>query len=178
MDITLDGLKNRFKELGYNWYDFQLIGIRSKNYKPNTFTDKLILVNGTQVTVYNATTRPGRHWLLNLLNPKGTAVLKPGQYVNTWRLGIHKNYKALVQVLPVEVYRDKNRNEIAEISDVIDRGIFGINIHRANQAYTSTFVDKWSAGCQVVADPIDFSRLLKACEDSGKGVFTYTLLNE
>lgn len=31
-----------------------------------------------------------------------------------------------------------------------DAGLFGINIHRANENHRSINVDKWSAGCQVL----------------------------
>ena len=42
----------------------------------------------------------------------------------------------------------------------IDTGYFGINIHRANEKGTSINVDKWSVGCQVIADYRDFDTLM------------------
>ena len=172
-------LKDAFAVKGYQWEQFHLIGMRSKDYIPNTFCDYIFLVDGDKAYSFHATTRPGKHWLTNLLNPKGTAVLKDGQYKNTWRLGRHQGkYEALVQVMPVEVFRDNDRDELAESIGQIDRGLFGINIHRANQSMISKLVDRWSAGCQVIADPNDFNFLIKKCKDSGKGVFTYTLINE
>jgi hypothetical protein len=172
-------LKDAFAVKGYQWEQFHLIGLRSKDYVPNTFCDYIFLVDGDKAYSFHATTRPGKHWLTNLLNPKGTAVLKEGQYKNTWRLGKHQGkYEALVQVMPVDVFRDANKDERADAIGVIDRGLFGINIHRANQSMISKLVDRWSAGCQVIADPNDFNFLIKKCKDSGKGVFTYTLINE
>lgn len=171
--------KNRFKELGYTWDEnFNIIGLRSKDYKANTFCDLLITVSPNSTKIYNITTRPGKHWLVNLLNPKGAAVLKPGQYKNAYRLGKHKGLDALVQVAPVTVYRDNDRDELAETQGQLDSGLFGINIHRANSSITSKLVDKWSAGCQVMADPVKFEQFLSDCRASGKGFFTYTLLNE
>lgn len=168
-----------FKRLGYTWDEnFNIIGIRSKDYKPNTFCDLLLTVTPDRIKVYYITTRPGRHWLVNLLNPKGAAVLKPGQYKNAYRLGKHKGLDALVQVAPVTVYRDNDRDELAEITNQLDSGLFGINIHRANSSITSKLVDKWSAGCQVMADPVKFEDFLRDCRATGKGFFTYTLLNE
>ena len=176
---NLSWLKDSFAVKGYQWEEFHLIGLRSKDYVPNTFCDYIFLVDGDKAYSFHATTRPGKHWLTNLLNPKGTAVLKEGQYKNTWRLGKHQGkYEALTQVMPVDVFRDANKDERADAVGVIDRGLFGINIHRANQSMISKLVDRWSAGCQVIADPNDFNFLIKKCKDSGKGVFTYTLINE
>lgn len=176
--MNYPGLIDAFKTLGYKWDDnFNIIGLRNPDYKPNTFCDLLIITAPPHVYTFPCTTRPGRHWLLNLLNPKGAAVLKAGQYVNAYRLGQHKGQPALVQVAPVTVYRDGDRDELAETQGVLDTGLFGINIHRANSSITSKLVDKWSAGCQVVANPNDMDQILKLCRDSGKGFFTYTLLN-
>jgi hypothetical protein len=177
--MNIETLKKRFAQLGYKWDDrFNIIGIRSSDYKPNQFCDLLIVFNNGVLKTYSITTRPGRHWLVNLLNPKGAAVLKPGQYVNAYRLGQHRGLPALVQVQPVTVYRDNDRDELAEAQGQLDTGLFGINIHRANSSLTSKLVDRWSAGCQVMANPFKFDEFLKDCRDSGKGFFTYTLLNE
>ena len=61
---------------------------------------------------------------------------------------------------------------------VLLRGIFGINIHRANPNAISTLVEKWSAGCQVLNNPQEFAQLISMCEASGNKFFTYTLFNE
>jgi hypothetical protein len=129
--------------------------------------------------VFTCTTNPGTHWLKNLLNPKGAALLKPGQYVDSWKIGMHQGkYKALVQAKPITVYRDGNKNDLAEESSVEQTGLFGINIHRANPSAISTIIDKWSAGCQVLNNPEQFKTLLDTCEKSGQKAFTYTLLRE
>jgi hypothetical protein len=176
---TIDELKKEFKRLGYQFPNFHLVGIRSKANLPNEFDDLIGIVNGTKVQWFTGTTNPGTHWLKNLMNPKGTALLKPGQWTDSWKLGMHKGqYKALVQAKAITVFRDKDRDAIAEETATTDTGLFGINIHRANASWTSKFVDKWSAGCQVVNNPADFKLLIEACEASGLGRFTYTLLKE
>ena len=63
-----------------------------------------------------------------------------------------------------------------------DTGLFGINIHRATSkaGKTSTYVDKWSAGCQVIASNDDWNKFLKICErarDIHGNSFSYTLLS-
>lgn len=178
-EYTIKDLQARFKELGYKWFPFHLIGIRSKDGEPNTFCDVFILYNQGQVYRFQATTRPGSYYLLHLFNPRGAAVLKPGQYVDTWKLGLHKNqYEAWVQVKPVTVYRDNNLNNIAEEIGNQDTGIFGIDIHRSSQFRVSQLVDKFSAGCQVFADPNKFAIFVDVSKKSGQNFFTYTLLEE
>jgi hypothetical protein len=113
------------------------------------------------------------------MNPKGTAVLKPGQYVDSWKLGLHQGkYEALVQAKPITVYRDNNKNDLAEENGKEDTGMFGINIHHANASAVSKLIDKWSAGCQVLDTPEQFKTLISSCKTSGKSAFTYTLLRE
>ena len=176
---TIEELKQRFAGLSYTWSDFHLVGIRSTANLPNVFDDLLAVVNKDKVTWFTCTTNPGTHWLKNLLNPKGAALLKPGQYIDTWILGKHQGkYEALTQAKPVTVFRDKDLDEAAEETAVTDTGLFGINIHRANEKAISKFVDKWSAGCQVLNDPNQFKELLHQCKLSGKKSFTYTLLKE
>ena len=62
-----------------------------------------------------------------------------------------------------------------------DTGIFGINIHRATgkKGGKSTRVDKWSAGCQVIADNDDWHEFLDICQAAREihgNSFSYTLL--
>jgi len=172
-------LQQEFKKRNYQWQPFHFVGIRSKINIKNQFNDTFILVNGSTLTYFSCTTTPGTYWLKNLFNPKGTAILKPNQYINTFGPGLHQGkYKAFVQIKPVEVYRDKNLNDIPEQTAIIDKGFFGINIHRANETMVSKLIDKWSAGCQVLNNPNAFKLLLAEAERSQQKEFTYTLLNE
>lgn len=178
---TIKELQTKFRELGYKWYPFHLIGIRAKNYEENTFCDVFILYNQGQVFRFAGTTRPGTYYLLHLLNPKGAAILKPGQYENAWSLGFHKkdpNHPAWVQAKPVTVYRDNNLNKLPEQTGSLDTGYFGIDIHRSNPFTLSKLVDKWSAGCQVFANAKEYALFIKLSRDSKQTLFTYTLLEE
>lgn len=177
---TLEELKAEFAKLNYRWFDtLNFVGIRSKANKPNEFDDLFGLIQNGTIRWFSCTTNPGTHWLKNLLNPKGAALLKPGQYIDTWKIGLHQGkYKAFVQAKPVTVYRDANKNDFAEETSVTDTGLFGINIHRANDKMVSKIIDKWSAGCQVLNNPADFNIALQQGEDSKLNYFTYTLLKE
>jgi hypothetical protein len=61
----------------------------------------------------------------------------------------------------------------------IQEGLFGINIHKASRTVVSNLIDKWSAGCQVIASPFEYSdfmsRVKKAAAVWGNS-FTYTLI--
>jgi hypothetical protein len=175
----IEELQLQFTKLGYKWLPFQILGIRSKADSPNKFDDLIGLIEKDNITWFTGTTNPGIHWLKNLLNPKGAALLKPNQYLDTWKLALHQGkYEALCQRKPVTVYRDSNKNNFSEETSVVDTGLFGINIHRANPSVISSIIDKWSAGCTVLNDPTDFNFLIKRCKESGLKDFSYVLLKE
>ena len=176
---TAEELKAQFTELGYKWPTIHVVGIRSKANEPNKFDDLIGLVQGDQVQWYTGTTNPGTFWLNSPMNSLGTAVLKAGQYVDTYVIGLHQGkYTALKQSKKVTVFRDADKDSVAEEQGKEDTGLFGINIHRANESAESKNVDKWSAGCQVLNNPKQFKELIQACIKSGKKSFTYTLLHE
>ena len=67
------------------------------------------------------------------------------------------------------------------LEENIHEGIYGINIHRATkwEGKKSTQIDKWSAGCQVIAANDDFRAFMKIAYISEKywgNSFTYTLI--
>ena len=105
-------------------YDVNIIGVRNSKTKgrvTNAFDDCLTLsykVDGEwQFHCFKCTTDPGSHWEQNLLNKKGVAILKPGQYRGSHKLRLHQGkYLALGQQKPVKVYRDKNKDGINEES--------------------------------------------------------------
>jgi hypothetical protein len=168
-------------------YQLNIFGIRSAHTNSNQFDDELhvcfrdIKLKWRHVH-YAITTDPGTYWLLNPLQVLGTAILKAGQYVNAYRIGLHKGqYKALVQNKPVTVIRDYDRNAVLDFANGReDKGMFGVNIHRANASGTSLSVNKWSAGCQVFKNSRDFNEFMGLCEIHAKrygNAFTYSLLD-
>ncbi len=138
-----------------------------------------------KVWIYNqfpATTEPGKSYLIKPINPAGTAILCEGQYVDTYKIDKHNGkYKALCQRLkPVWVWRDNNKDEEYNFMTK-QQGFFGINIHRASAWSILPWVDKNSAGCQVVQSPKHFDSLMSWSdlhEAKYGNVFTYTLINE
>jgi hypothetical protein len=183
-------LKSVMLAKGYRFYDegdynLNLIGIRNADLHANSFNDLFIVafkVKGVeQVMAFDCTTDPGIYWRENLANVKGTGWLKPGQYRSMWTFGRHQGkYPALVQYSPVTMYRDNDRDGLLETLTE-ETGMFGINGHRANEKMKSKNVDKWSAGCQVLASPFDFDMVLSTCRKAATihgDKFTYTLLEQ
>lgn len=169
-------------------YELNIFGVRSNSTTPNKFDDKIYVFYKTDKGAwegkeFNATTDPGTFWLNNPMSPQGTAILKAGQYINSHKLGLHKGqYEALVQQNPVIVLRDYDRNAILDFNNgKEEKGIFGINIHRANASGTTKSVDKYSAGCQVFENADDFAKFIEMAKKHKElygNNFTYTLVDE
>lgn len=191
---SIEQIKEVFYKKNYVFFDnmkpynLNLFGVRSSNGQPNRFDDLIVVAYrdkdfNWKIDNYKATTDPGRYWLLNPMNVKGTAILVEDQYRSTFMMGLHKGYPALVQKSIVRVYRDRNRDENLDFNKkTIEEGYFSINIHRASTLYVSVFVEKWSAGCQVIASykkyRDNFIPLLMKQSLRYGNSFTYTLLNE
>lgn len=172
-------LRAKFKELGFRWFPFHLIGIRSIADKPNEFDDLFYLSNGSEFLQLTGTTNPGTSWLSNLMNPKGCAVLALGQHVDCWALGKHHGkYDAWVQAKPLPVYRDNDKDNKSEQMGIPDIGMFGINVHRASETNISKVIDKWSAGCQVMNNPKEYDVLIDRSKKSGLKLFTHSVIME
>ena len=192
---TREQIEAAMAKKGYKYftggdYDVNIIGVRNSDTHgkvTNAFDDCVTISfkedGEWKFYCYQATTDPGSHWEKNLLNKKGVAILKPGQYRGSHKLRLHQGkYLALGQQKPVKVYRDNNRDGKYDLlEENIDEGIFGINIHRATGRAGGKSVqgDKWSAGCQVIADNDDWHQFLDICQTAREkwgNSFSYTLL--
>jgi hypothetical protein len=168
-------------------YNVNIVGIRSADTTPNVFNDWQYIFwkykGSWESMKFECTTDPGLYYLKNPLSELGTAILKPGQWRGMWQLGKHKGlYPALVQVSPVTVIRDFNRDNYLDTkSGREETGLFGINNHRAVEGGKSIMVEKWSAGCQVIPDFFQYEIFMRIINEAAKNwtpTFTYTLLTE
>lgn len=189
--MVLQKLRALLKHKGFKLYkrpyELNIVGLRSESTIPNRFDDEIHVFYKTSPIkwnyhVFKATTDPGTFWLKQPLQPQGTAILSEGQFVGAYHLGLHRGqYKALVQLKPVSIIRDYDRNAVLDFyNGNKTRGMFGINIHRANKTGTTKTVDKYSAGCQVFENANAFQQFLLLCERHNKlygNSFTYTLLD-
>lgn len=168
-------------------YELNIIGIRSDSTQSNSFDDELHVLfkdaqNKWKHYRFPITTDPGTYWLTHPMNVDGTAILKEGQYENAYQLGLHKGqYKALIQVKPLTVIRDYDRNATLDfLNGKETTGYYGIDIHRANISGITKAVDRWSAGCQVFEKITDFINFLTLCARHQLyygNQFTYTLID-
>ena len=199
MKYTREQIQTTVEGKGYKYftddnnkgYDVNIIGIRNSETKgrvTNAFDDTLTIaykIDGEwQYHEFDCTTDPGSAYMDNpILENTGCAILKPNQYRGSHKLRLHQGkYLALGQKKDVTVYRDNDRDGNYDLDESkTDTGLFGINIHRATSRAggKSTRVDKWSAGCQVIADNDDWHEFLDICRvarDKWSNSFTYTLL--
>jgi hypothetical protein len=116
------------------------------------------------------------------MNLSGTAILKQGQYKDAYSIGLHRGkYSALVQVKPVTVIRDKDRNSYLDFFSDTQTGLFGINIHKASRKNNEAFIGQDSAGCQVYMYETDFNNMMSMANKSRDmygNKFTYTLIDK
>ena len=192
---TREQIQAAVESKGYRWfekgdYNVNIVGVRNSDTNgkvTNKFDDKITItykIDGEwKFHIYNCTTDPGDDWVDNPMMEKGVAILKPGQYPKSHKIRLHGGkYTALGQQNNVKVYRDANKDGVYDYDEsTVDEGLFGINIHRATalSGKTSTYIDKWSAGCQVIANNDDWHEFLDICEkarDTWNNNFTYTLI--
>jgi len=184
--MTIELLQSIFVRKGYVWdSNINVIGCRNKstNAITNVFDDKLYLAYKEagiwKLKEYTITTDAGKYYMkIKLINKKGCGILKEGQY-SGYSLRLHQGkYLAFCQTYGnVTVYRDNDKdNEYDFINE--ESGSFGVNIHKAGK--DSTYVDSYSAACQVFKKEIDFNEFLEIVKryKSTKGNrYNYTLIN-
>jgi hypothetical protein len=168
-------------------YELNIVGVRADSTVPNRFDDEIHVFYKTSPLawsyhVFKATTDPGTFWLLNPMQPEGTAILAEGQYEDAYSLGLHRGeYEALIETRPVTILRDYERvAKLDFLNGSRETGYFGINIHRANSTGSTKFIDKYSAGCQVFENAEAFRGFLLLCHRHRKlygNLFTYTLID-
>jgi hypothetical protein len=193
-EITLSDILSIMKNKGYivyekdtKEYNLNIVGIRSKNQRAGKFDDLLFVFwkyqNKWYSRQYKITTDPGWYYLQHTLSPFGRAILKPGQYPGMWQIGLHRGkYKALIQVRPCVVLRDNDKDKDLDFNvKKEEKGLFGINLHRALKDITTEDIGPHSAGCQVHYNPKCFDEMMEIAEKTKENFsnsFTYTLLVE
>jgi len=191
---SLQQIHDAMNKKEYKWfvsgdYDVNIVGIRNSSTKgrvTNHYDDHITisykLGADWHFHCWPATTDPGLYWIDNPMNSRGgCAILVPDQYP-VYKIDKHNGkYTALCQRGgKVRVYRDGNKNDQYDYDkDSIDQGYFGINIHRSSAYKPTTYINKYSAGCQVFQDPDDFEHFMEICHkaaDQWGNKFTYTLI--
>jgi hypothetical protein len=195
MSYTREQIEATVKAKGYKWFDdadnqgfdVNIVGIRNSSTGKtvtNKFDDWMSVSykeNGEwKFHIWPCTTDPGTKAVKEFHNPNGVARLIPDQYRGVWKIDLHQGkYKALCQRLgDVKVWRDKNKDMLFE-EVTVQKGVFGINIHRSNPKTESEYVENWSEGCQVFKRVKEFNEFMTICEKASQihgNSFSYTLL--
>ena len=190
--IGIEDVIHAYERMGYTLFtkgnfNLNIFGIRNqKDRDSEYFNDMIGLLykdGGKWVLKkYDATTDPSIHYREEPMNPKGCAVLKEGFHLHGFRLGVHKGkYSALVQNVPLPLYRDNNRDSKLDYTSPVITEMAGINIHRAKQYGKSIEIGPHSAGCQVIADSNDFLEFMNIIKQSAQiygDSFSYALFTE
>lgn len=179
-------------------FNLNIFGIRNSTNKSDVFDDMIGVCykenNVWKTKLWKVTTDPGAYYLANKahwLNSKGVAILAPGQYRSSYKVGLHRGkYEALIQYKTVKVYRDTDLDSELDFNPgSLESGLFGINIHASSSTpftgtdedNTAKSVSAWSAGCNVFARDKDFKEFMALVKKSA-GIygnsFTYTLLRQ
>jgi hypothetical protein len=193
--LTRNQVFERMYNLGHTVFEndsrnhnLNIIGIRSKTAKLDEFGCQLMVAWKFKGIWYDhswpITTYPGKRYLVErLLNPRGCAILVPGQYKG-YTVRLHRGeYRALCQTKnDVAVFRDKNKDtKFDKDKHTIMWGQFGINIHNSRDNQRTVRVGAHSAGCQVFADDGEFKSFMQLLDFSINNFgnnFTYTLIDE
>ena len=189
MNYTREQVEKAVKAKGYKYFEngdlnVNIVGIRNStpgNKVTNLFDDWLTIsykINGIwQFFIWNATTDPGKAPMVTGNKIGGIARVVPGQYPGSHMIRLHQGkYEALGQKANIKVYRDNDRDMEYDV-DVTTEGVYGINIHKAG--LDSTWVERWSEGCQVFKRVKDFDEFMRICKKASKvhgNSFTYTLI--
>jgi hypothetical protein len=196
--FNINELRQLFQRKGYVWYEdgkLNIIGVRNSipgKLNTNSFNDWILVIYNNagryEYYQYAATTDPGLTYSLAGRGPedlRGVSQLIPGQYVNVYKIDLHRGqYEALCQRNgKVKIWRDGNKNNILDNSGpgviVEESNDLGINIHRANASGTTLAVNNYSAGCQVfktAGDFYQFMNIVRSKRTLHRELFTYTLL--
>jgi hypothetical protein len=193
MNYTLQSIVDTLKKNNQIVYTqpnkLNIVGIRTGALTSVTFDDYIAFFyydeNGQlKGKICAATTDPSVTYLKNPIDGNvATAILKAGQYVDTYKIGSHRGkYTALIQSKPVTVIRDKDRNELLDFFGETQTGLFGINIHRSSYGKGNIeIIGADSAGCQVFKNIPDFDEMMVLAGISSNKYgnnFTYTLIDE
>jgi hypothetical protein len=207
MDIERIGyhaLRDIYDKLDYKFYDkgdynLNIGGIRSETTRSDKFDDFLFVAyfvgDKPHVHVWNGTTDPGAHWLLNPMDKDGTAIMVPGQYIRAYKMGIHGRsgkypYRALEQIGPMSYVRDNNKDNCLDFSlyrtkearaKYMFTAVIKSNIHRASKWKLLQLIGRYSAGCQVFQSERDFNVFMDIVDRGAAAhgnLFTYTLIEE
>lgn len=178
-----------------NPWNLNIVGVRTRTPEFDRFRCRLVHfyreATEWKLDSWGITTLPGKTYMVDrLLNPRGCAILAPGQNKGVYALDYHRGvYQALCQRNgSVRVFRDKDRDREYDMDPAtIQVGSFGINVHATenpDDGISNPVADRIgsaSAGCLVFARVNDFvtaREQWRKARSAWGAKFTLTLLDE
>lgn len=170
--------------------EYWILGVRSKEDKPNKFDDKFYVYKGHQfVTVTTGTTNAGLSILksgFKKYNKQGAAIVKSEEwYYDIYKYGLHRGkMEALRQrsSKPILYYRDGDMDSKAEEQGELYRGVIYTNFHGSTYNKGSFLerdkINGWSAGCMVCNKNKEYEKIIKILKDSKQKYFSFCLIKE
>lgn len=186
--VSIDEVIALYKKHNYPLKDsgVNIFGIRANSTLSNNFNDMIGVLYRTKpdnlwtLWACPATTDPGLYYRENPCNVNGTAILQAGFHPNAFKYGKHQGkYEALVQNTPLPLIRDADRDAELDLDSKVITEMAGINLHHAGK--NSVQVDKWSAGCQVIASMEswnNFMDIIHKFNPDPNSTFDYALFTE
>lgn len=157
----------KFYENDIKPYNLNIIGWRTDDMESYTYNDYMTVSwkykGSIHHHVFQCTTDPGLYYLKNPMQVAGTKIMKPGQYLNAYKLCGHgydhgckghgsKKRKCLREVKPINFYQDGNRDGKYDLDD--NNVVYvnaSANIHDPwGEKEEGDEVGKDSAACQVL----------------------------
>lgn len=174
-------------------YFLNIVGCRNDSKRSDRWDDIIVAFRWVNKKfegyIFEGTTDAGAYYLLNPMRAAGTAILCPNvQILNHYKLqdNGHAGYRAYRQVKPFPYIRDNNRDTVLnfELFDDKNKWItnerIGSNLHRARPNAIMNTIQKFSAACQVVRKPSDWSKLVQLGDEqikyTGIDTFHYGIL--
>jgi hypothetical protein len=179
--VTLDLIKSVVHSKGYQWFDdkVNIGGIRTNDNTPDRWNDFIYMEYRGRFHIAVGTTRPGVYWLQHPERQAGVFVMCPGQHIDIWHKGNHHDYPALTQCKAMPGWRDNDRDNLVDPdkSKIYMDGQ-GVDFHHAHTTVKQVVIDKYSAGCQVTDDILDWNIFFAMFMSSPQEKFSYVLLEE
>jgi len=173
-------LINLCRQLGYQWNERHIVGLRMGNEFTDKFSDFAFIVSGWRVVeIIEWTTKAGKYYVNNPLTVggiTGTGVIKEGQYIMSYQFVTAANkYKSpyFNQIREIAVYRDGNKDNKVD-KNIVQKAPswYAFLLHAMGTGFS---IWNWSAGCQ--GTPLATWKLQVCPYFKDGDIIDYTLLD-
>jgi len=166
-------LENYYKKMGVPWEEINMFGIQNENkMNEDVINDWICIADNKTKIIYKfrGSTNPGIYYTNHLINSKlkGVAHIANGYHPKVYVVGFHKGkYEAMVQRgAKIRIWRDVDKDFKKSTKDIVCKGWFGTNIHKMSDWKVLTRIGRYSAGCQIIADPKEFRQFMSIVKAS------------